>query len=210
MKAAFVAFGDLGQQLFHMLKEHEPLESIAIFDDIAFANGVKDAYPFQDYPKDAFADFSFFIGLGYKHAERKRSLFNELKSLKRRVPNLIHPKTILGSEVKIEEGVVIYPGCVIDYKVHIKSGALLNNGVIISHESIVDECAYLSPSVTLSGKCEVGACSFLGTGTVVSNGVKIGANACIGIGSVVSKDLPANTQAIGNPLRILEKKLNIL
>ncbi len=210
MKAAFVAFGDLGQQLFHMLQNYEPIEKTAFFDDIAYSNGLENSHPFDDYTKDAFADYSFYIGLGYKHSIRKRSIITELKNLGRKVPSLVHPKTTLGNEVVIEDGVVVYAGCVLDYKVTLKEGVLLNNGVIISHESIIRESSYLSPSVTLSGRCDIGACSFLGTGTLVSNGITIGANACIGIGSVVTKNLSEGVHAIGNPLKILEKKLNII
>lgn len=44
---------------------------------------------------------------------------------------------------------------------------------------------------------------WIGGNTVINPGVNIGDGAVIGSGSVVTKDIPANSVAVGNPIRIL-------
>ena len=51
----------------------------------------------------------------------------------------------------------------------------------------------------------VGENVWIGTHVVVLPGVKIGNRAVIGAGSVVTKDVPANSVAVGNPARVIQK-----
>lgn len=46
---------------------------------------------------------------------------------------------------------------------------------------------------------------WIGGNTVINPGVHIGHNVVIGSGSVVNKDIPDNTLAVGNPVRMIKK-----
>ena len=47
---------------------------------------------------------------------------------------------------------------------------------------------------------------FLGAGVVVLKGVNIGDNSVVGAGSVVAKNVPANSIAAGNPMKIIRRE----
>lgn len=54
-----------------------------------------------------------------------------------------------------------------------------------------------------SGKVRIGNNVFIGTGTTILKGVNIGDNVIIGAGSLINKDVPSNSVAVGNPVRIV-------
>ena len=86
---------------------------------------------------------------------------------------------------------------------------LCRDYVSISHDSVIGANSFLAPGVVVCGNVRVGKQCFIGAGSVISNGVSIGDNAIIGVGTVVSSDLPAGSSAIGNPMRILDSKIEL-
>lgn len=209
MKAAFIGFGDLGDQVFQFIRQAYPLDKRALFDDIQLEKGNPDAIAFQQYKEDEFAGYDFFVCLGYKHLEAKNRLITELSALGRKLPYYIHPSSHVAATAQIGDGTVVYPMCNIDHNAHIGKGCLINNSVVVSHDALIGDCCYLSPGVILSGKVTIGENSFLGSGVTVSNGVKIGKNVQIGIGTLITKDIPDNVSVLGSPPRTFHRKLNI-
>lgn len=53
------------------------------------------------------------------------------------------------------------------------------------------------------GKVTIGNNVFIGADTIVLPGTTIGDNVIIGAGSVVAKDIPDNSVAFGNPIRVV-------
>jgi|ERR1035441_7399009 sugar O-acyltransferase (sialic acid O-acetyltransferase NeuD family) len=208
-KIAIIGYGDLGKQFLNFLKEDSNNEFV-FFDDIALKHNASKTFSYLSYSLDDYADYSFYVALGYHHLQTKCKVIHHLKSLHRKVPAYIHGSSFINSTSSIGDGSFIYPMCNIDSFVTIGKGVLLNNSVCISHETFIGEGCYLSPGVIVSGNVEIGENTFIGSGSVIANDIKIGNNVIIGIGSVVARDLPDNSSAIGNPLRILNKAINLL
>ena len=209
-KAGIIGYGELGKQIHDFLSVSDSNYDFYFFDDEHLKTKGKHALPFNDFKKQDFRDFDFFIGLGYKHLSIKPEIINELLRLKRNLPSFIHPSCFFNSSAKIGPGTVIYPMCNIDKGVKIGNGVLLNNTVTLSHDTVIGDACFLSPGVTASGNVSIGEGAFIGAGSVISNGINIGKNVQIGIGSVVNSNIPDNCSAIGNPLRLLGKRINIL
>ncbi len=205
---AIIGGGALGLQFKAFLQSAFPRASFVFFDD----NLVKDktetnAYGFKEYSHDNFRDYTFFIGLGYRHLEKKMEILNHLRLLRRKQTSFVHPSCFVNHSATIGTGSFLYPMSNIDKSVQIGQGCLINNSVVISHDSQIGDGCYLSPSVTICGQVQIGECTFIGAGAVISNGVKIGKNAIVGLGSIVNKDVPDNCSAVGNPVKILNKRL---
>jgi len=47
----------------------------------------------------------------------------------------------------------------------------------------------------------------IGTGAVILPGVKIGRNSIIGAGSIVTKNIPSGSIAVGNPAKVIKKRI---
>ncbi len=208
MKAAYIGFGGMGQQIANLVRTVLKPEEEIYFDDSLVKAGKAGAYPFGEYLNDQFADCAFFIGLAYKQPAAKRRILHELLAKGRNVPSLIHPTSHVDPSARLASGVVIYPLCVIDINVSIEAGTVIHNNVTVSHDSTVGECCFLSPSVTLCGRVTLGAESFLGAGALVANDLTIANNAVIGMGTVVSRNVEApSSSVIGNPMKVLDKAL---
>ncbi len=55
----------------------------------------------------------------------------------------------------------------------------------------------------------IGSNCFIGIKAIILPGVKIGDEVIVGAGTVVTKDIPSNSIVVGNPGRILDRKVNL-
>ncbi|MCU0390446.1 MAG: acetyltransferase [Thermoflexibacter sp.] len=206
-KFAIIGGGALGEQFLNFIQAKYTNPEFVFFDDVLTEQKTQNVMPFNSYVEDKFTDYVFCIGLGYRHLRKKLEITEQLEQLQRQQITFVHPTCFQSSSAKIEAGTFVYPMSNIDKNVRIGRGTLINNSVVISHDSTIGDACYLSPSVVICGQVEIGECTFVGAGSIISNGIKIGKNVVIGIGSVVNKDVPDNCSAVGNPVKILNKRL---
>ena len=211
MKLGFIGYGSLGRQIERMLAEDGLVQPLATtyFDDDASSNSHPNAVPFDSWQEDKYADFSFVVALGYKELRIKHKLFEHLLRREREMFSAIHSSATISPSATIGRGVVIFPGCVIDQYAKIGDGTVLYSRTTIAHDCRVGKSSFLAPSVTLAGNVTVGDRVFIGSGTCVANTVQIADDCIVGIGSVITHDLSSGCSAIGNPIRILSKRLKL-
>jgi sugar O-acyltransferase (sialic acid O-acetyltransferase NeuD family) len=208
-KAGIIGFGALGQQILVLVKSVAGVEHVVLFDDVLHAQRSANSAAFDSFLEPRYADHEFFVGLGYHHLPRRAAIVRELIGAGRRVPAWVHPSCQIDPAAHIGDGCLVYPLCNVGSHVHLAEGALLNNSVVVSHDSRIGAGVYLSPGVVISGHVEIGDASFLGAGALVANNRRIGAQARVGIGTVVTADVPDGGSAIGNPMRILDGRLDL-
>lgn len=204
----FIGYGALGRQIAFFLRQTGiSTERFIFFDDTLSGEKV---YRFNAWKEKRFRDMDFVVSIGYKHLNLKNDLIHELLESKRSLYSFIHPSSFINPSAQIGKGVIVYPMCNVDQHAELKDGAFLNNSVCVSHNSIIGNSCFLAPGVVVSGNVCIDNSTFIGIGSIISNGIRIGSNCIIGAGSMVSKDIDSNQSAIGNPLRILSKPLNIV
>lgn len=202
---AIVGYGIIGQQIEHFVEEAHKGGAIEFyyFDDTYPDNGKGHSFPLQAYQDNRFANFEFYIGLGYKHLCLRKEITDSMIRLNLRFPSIIHHTCYMHPSVSIGNGTVIYPMCNIGFSVNIGNGVIINNSCTLSHNSIIGDGSFVSPSVTFCGGAKLGNSSFVGAGTLISNEVTIGNQVNIGIGSVITRDIGDNQSVIGNPARVV-------
>jgi sugar O-acyltransferase (sialic acid O-acetyltransferase NeuD family) len=211
-KVALIGFGELGRYTRTVLDEYLSVawESSVFFDDAYHRSGAPNAFPFAEHTDARFADHRFYVCLGYKHLAAKASIVSRLVELGREVPSFVHPSSWVHPSVALGHGTFLYPGVNIDRSCVIGDATWLSNGTIIAHDSVVGPGCWFGASVTICGKVTVGARTFLGSGAVVSNDVTVGSDVVVGLATAVTKSVADGASVIGNPMRVLDKKIALL
>ncbi|MFH4969071.1 acetyltransferase [Gaetbulibacter sp. M240] len=118
----------------------------------------------------------------------------------------IHPNTIIGKNVTIEEGTVTLAGVIINSDAHIGKLCIINTNSSVGHESLLADFSSLAPGVTLGGSTKIGYCSAICLGANIIETIEIGAHTVIGAGALVNKPIGDHKIAYGVPARIIRTR----
>jgi sugar O-acyltransferase (sialic acid O-acetyltransferase NeuD family) len=211
-KAGIIGFGDLGRQIYNFLIQAGIYreEDFVFFDDPAYSQDRKDAFPFSEYKNREAGTLSFYVGLGYKHLPLRLSLVRELLAAGHQVPAFVHATSFVNPSARVGDGTYIYPMCNVDQQVSIGEGSILNNSVVVSHDCRVGAGSFLAPAVVLSGNVTTGSNCFLGTGTKVSNGVLLGNGVFTAAGSVIIRNYGDGIFVAGSPAKPLKRPFRLM
>lgn len=211
-KIALIGFGALGRSMREVFDENLDVDWAAsvLFDDVHARTGAANTFPFAEHTDARFADHRFYVCLGYKHLRTKLEIVRRLVELGRDVPSFVSPSSWVHPSVELGPGVFLYPGVNIDRRSSIGAGTWLSNGMVIAHDCTVGPGCWLGASVTLCGNASVGTRTFIGSGTTVSNDVSVGSDVVVGLATAVTRSVADGASVIGNPMRVLDKKLELL
>lgn len=148
------------------------------------------------FPKET----KFIIAIGNNKIREKIA-----SEYKLNYTSFIHPKSIIGEDVKIGKGCVVMAGVVINSGSIISNHAIVNTSVSIDHDSKLEDFVHLSPGVHMGGTVRIGKRSWVGVGSSVKNNITIGEDVTIGVGSVVVKDIKEKGVYVGCPAKKLNK-----
>jgi len=144
--------------------------------------------------------FTFaFVALG--NASRRLELLDILTELGFENPAVIHPASIIGADVVINEGVLVGPGAVINVGAKIGRGVIVNSNATVEHDCELATGVHLAPGSTACGGVKVGENSWIGAGATVINNLVIGSNVVVGAGAVVTQSVANGVTVVGVPAR---------
>ncbi|MCK9372284.1 MAG: acyltransferase [Sulfuricurvum sp.] len=112
----------------------------------------------------------------------------------------------------IDKSVILESRLVLDkvypQGIHIGENSLIASGTtILCHEHVKrDPIDPRNPWVT---DTYIGKNCFIGVGSMILPGVRIGDEVIVGAATVVTKDVPSNSIVVGNPGRILDRKISM-
>lgn len=111
-----------------------------------------------------------------------------------------------GYNIHLGEKVYFNVNCVVldAAKVTIGSNVFIGPGVHI-YTATHPTNAVERQTVEFAKPVSIGNDCWIGGNTVICPGVTIGNGCTIGAGSVVTKDIPKNSLAVGNPVRVIKK-----
>lgn len=112
----------------------------------------------------------------------------------------IGPNVDIGNNCKIQNNVSIYDGITLEDDVFCGPSAVFTN--VKFPRSFINQKDKFQKTLLKKG-CTIGA-----NATIIC-GVEIGEKAFVGAGSVVTKNVKKNTIVIGNPAKVLKKKIKI-
>lgn len=149
------------------------------------------------------AALSCAVGIGNPLA-RRTVVSNLRASGVQDFPTLVHPRAWLGTNVSMEEGVIICAGALLTTDLHLGQHVHVNIGATVGHDAVVGAFSTLSPGVHVSGRVTLGEAVEIGTGACINPGVTIGSGAVIGAAAAVVRDIPEGCTAVGVPAKVIK------
>lgn len=146
-----------------------------------------------------YSSYDFIVGIG-NTAIRKR-IQEELIAKGLHIVTLIHPKTVIASDVSFGVGTVVMAGTIINPGSIVGNGCIINTGATVDHDNIIADYVHISIGSHLAGTVTVGTCTWIGAGAIVNNNVTICSNCMIGAGAVVINNIHESGTYVGVPAR---------
>jgi sugar O-acyltransferase (sialic acid O-acetyltransferase NeuD family) len=104
------------------------------------------------------------------------------------------------------EGTTILSHVILEPNVKTGEGCLLNKTSNMGHGSILGNYCELAPGVMLMGDVTIGDHCFIGPGAIILPKVKIGHHCIISAGAVIRKDVPDNSLAAPDTVKIVRQQ----
>jgi sugar O-acyltransferase (sialic acid O-acetyltransferase NeuD family) len=130
-------------------------------------------------------------GIGVLPKNHLRSnLALKMRKMGYQFSSIIHPNSIISSDVSLSDGVQIMAGVIIQPSCKIGQDTIVNTGSQIDHDTIIGSQCHIAPGVVISGGVKIGDNVHIGSGAKVIQGITIGKDSVIAAGTTVYKDVP--------------------
>lgn len=133
--------------------------------------------------------------------EIRHKLATSLEDHGHRAATLVHPRALIGSQVRLGAGNIVYGGVQVSTNVTTGRHTILNANAAVGHDSVLGDFVTVNPGSTVSGEVQLGDGVFLGGRATVLQGLTIGTDAVIGAASLVTRNIPPGVTVKGIPGR---------
>jgi sugar O-acyltransferase (sialic acid O-acetyltransferase NeuD family) len=206
MDLIIVGAGGLGREVYSWLsqeiKEKQSCKIKGFIDDNLnslndFEYPVKIINTISEYRPNAKEK----LVLSILNPKNKKRIVESLSQRGAKFYKLIHPTSIIGTNVELGKGCVICPNCILTNDIQIGDFVFINTNSTIGYDTVIGDFTTINGKVEITGKVKVGSgCSF-GVGAKVIPGRTIGDNVVVGAGSIVIRNFGSDVTIFGNPAK---------
>ena len=202
--------GDMGIQVFNIIKHDKNIEVIGFLD---FHSNKKGSL-FLNHPvlgtenelSMLINDYQLDGGIAAIGNNKLRYEINQqLKNSGLEIIKAIHPKAFIDNADSIGNGTILEMGTYIHPEAIVGEGCFICCGAVVAHNSRVGNYVVLAGGSIFGSRVEIGDYSLIGVGANISPYISIGKNVLVGTGAAVVKNLPDNVVAAGVPAKILRE-----
>ncbi len=178
------------------------------FRDVPLYQGMSDFVQYSGLVRE---ELEYLITIGNnssgKNGLARKVLAEELKDFGFKPHSFVHHKSFIDSNVSLGEGIQVMASSTIIEGVRIGDYCIINTGASVDHECEISSYSEISPNATLCGEIKIGKNVWIGANATILPKLTIGKNSIVGAGSVVTKDIEDNAIYVGNPARLLRRRL---
>lgn len=136
-----------------------------------------------------------------KVSQERQEIFDRFKALGYEFQTVIHPATVIASDVQLGEGSQIMAGVILQLGCRIGINTIINTRTSLDHDCVIGPHVHIAPGCVLSGSVSCGEGTHMGTGATTIQDIVIGRRVLVGAGSVIIKSIPDRSTVLGNPAR---------
>jgi acetyltransferase EpsM len=137
---------------------------------------------------------------------RRRGFIEDAEAMGFRFATVIHPSARISGTSSVGEGSFVNAGVIVAANSQIGRHVVLNRGVLVGHDTVIHEYVTVSPGANIAGAVTIETGAYIGMGAIVIDRIRVGAGSVVAAGAVVTKDVPAGTQVMGVPARVVKEK----
>lgn len=194
----------MGQQIAHMGLING-YNIVGYFDDYHNIGNVIAGLPVLGSTEDIITKKdkfdSIIIGIGYKHFNVRKQLYEWLVAENIHRQNIIDKRAIVDETAEVGDGSIVMSNVILDKGVQIGANVFVNIGSTIAHDSFIGNHSFVAPRVAIAGFTRIGECNFLGINSTVIDNITTVDNVFIGGGGVVTKSIVEEGLYVGVPVR---------
>jgi len=192
--------GKVVADIAQKMNKWEKIEFLDDNEEIEVALGLKVVGKLTDIEK-FINNSDVFVAIG-DNATREK-VFSKFEIIGATIPTLIHPSSIIGTDVNIGPGTVIMAGVVINCCTTIGKGCIINTSSSIDHDNVIDDFVHISPGARLAGTVKVGRLTWIGIGASIIHNLFVTDKCTIGAGSVVLSNIYLQGIYVGTPSKVI-------
>ncbi|MCM1266540.1 MAG: acetyltransferase [Bacteroidales bacterium] len=131
-----------------------------------------------------------FVTVGFLGGSTVRNrLYDRLKQIGFRLPNIIDPSAVVAEDAGLGEGNFIGKLAMLNADAKIGSMCIINSGALIEHECRVGDFSHISVGSVLCGGVTVGSNTFVGAGSTLIQGITVGDGCIVAAGMTLRKSI---------------------
>ncbi|MER2108654.1 MAG: acetyltransferase [Solibacillus sp.] len=143
-----------------------------------------------------------YVALGIGAPKIKKLIVEKLKQYSNVIyPNLIHPTVKISRFNELGEGNLLCEGSILTTNIKLDNFVIVNLNCTIGHDVHIKDYSTILPNSSISGNVVFEECVDFGTNATIIQGITIGQNTIVGAGAVVVKNLPNDCTAVGAPAK---------
>lgn len=204
-----IGAGDLGRELLHWandipISERNWRIKGFIDDKISTLNKYKINTPVISTITKYIPDQDDLFVCAIANPKIRLTICRSLAQRGAKFTNIIHPTSIICSDSKLGQGIIMSPYSIVS------TNTIIGNHVIVNLHSTVAHDAILEDGVTVSNHCDITGGVHLSEGVFLGSGARIlprlyaGRYSIVGAGSVVLDDVAASKTVAGVPAKCIK------
>lgn len=118
--------------------------------------------------------------------EIRKNLFDRFSAQGYLFINVIHPRAVIGREVRFGAGVQVFAGAVVQAGVQLGDNCIINTRASVDHDCQIGNHVHVAPGAVLCGNVTVGMGAHIGAGATLVQNTSVLPGVLVRAGSVVT------------------------
>lgn len=148
----------------------------------------------------SYPEADFFVAIG--NSRVRETISNSLSNQNLNIITLIHPASVIGSDVLIGDGSIVMAGAVINPGARIGNSVIVNTSASVDHDNQIGDYSHISVGAHIAGSVIIGKHCWIGAGSTVINNLSICDHCYLGAGSLTIRNLTKPGLYYGIPCSI--------